>query len=84
MEPGRLFRNLWMYRRAILAAVLLGLLAAFVLLNRQEVEVRFPLLGTVKSSAGVVMLLSGALGAAIVWLLMTLRHLWERGREGRF
>jgi uncharacterized integral membrane protein len=65
-------RNFWVYRRLIGAAVLLGLMLWFVWANDASVTVSFPFrLGQLKSSVGVVILLSAILGSLVTILTMT-------------
>ncbi len=83
MKLPRMIRNLWIYRTVIGLAILLGVVASFVISNRQEVDVKFPLLGTVHSWSGIVMLVSAALGAAGTWLVMKFRVTLREARAKR-
>ena len=74
MKLPRMIRNLWIYRRLIALAVLLGVALSFVVSNGETVKVTFPLIGSIESRSGIVMLVSAALGAAVSWLVMTVRH----------
>ena len=67
-----IFRNLWVYRRLIGSAILLGLMLWFVWANDAPVTVAFPFrLGHLNSSLGVVILLSAVFGSLISILVMT-------------
>jgi uncharacterized integral membrane protein len=82
MKLPQMVRNLWIYRRVVLLAVLLGIVVAFVFTNNQEVRVKFPFfLGELTSTSGVIMLVSAALGATACWVLLTLRRAWEEAKE---
>src|SRR5579864_3893213 len=76
-----LIRNLWVYRRLILAAMVLGVLLWFMLINSTPVTVIFPFkLASITSSTGTVILLSALAGSLITALVMTLlRALRGRG-----
>ena len=66
------FRNLWVYRRLIGSAILLGLMLWFIWANDASVTVAFPFrLGHLDSSLGIVILLSAVFGALISILIMT-------------
>src|SRR5438270_12899308 len=68
-----LIRNLWIYRRLVLASMILGVLLWFLVINRHETTVYFPFgLGTHTGSTALVILLSALAGSAITALLMTL------------
>src|SRR5271165_3062090 len=67
-----IIRNLWVYRRLIGAAVLLGLMLWFVWANDAAVTVAFPFrLGQLTSTVGVVILTSAILGSLMTFLTMT-------------
>jgi len=67
-----IIRNLWVYRRLIGSAILLGLILWFVWANDAAVTVAFPFrLGQLKSSLGIVILLSAILGSLMTGLTMT-------------
>jgi uncharacterized integral membrane protein len=67
-----ILRNLWVYRRLIGSAMLLGLMLWFIWVNEASVTVAFPFgLGHLTSSLGVVILLSALFGALIAILVMT-------------
>jgi uncharacterized integral membrane protein len=60
-----LVRNLWVYRKLVLLAVVLGLILWFVLVNNERVTIAFPFgLGNLQSTTGQVILLSALVGAA--------------------
>lgn len=72
-------RNFWVYRRLVGLAMVLGLLLWFVWANGAEVVVAFPFgLGTLKSSVGIVILLSALTGSAATALTMTVVYAWRR------
>ena len=83
MKLPQMIRNLWIYRRLLALAVLLGVALFFVLSNREPVKVSFPFLGGIDSTSGIVMLVSAALGAAVCWLVTTFRHAWREARGQR-
>src|SRR3954463_13079334 len=67
-----IIRNFWVYRRLIGAAVLLGLMLWFIWANGTAVTVEFPFrLGPLKSTGGIVILLSALLGSLVTFLTMT-------------
>ena len=67
-----ILRNLWVYRRLIGSAILLGLMLWFIWANDASVTVAFPFrLGHLNSSLGVVILLSAVFGSLITILVMT-------------
>jgi uncharacterized integral membrane protein len=79
-----LIRNLWVYRRLVVAAMVLGLLLWFVVINSAPVTVYFPFrLGQISSSTGIVILLGAMAGSVITALVMTivlaLRRLKSQG-----
>ncbi len=76
-------RNLWIYRRIVGLALILGLLLYFIMANRSQVTVSFPFaLGTVTSSTGLVILVSALVGSVTTALTMTLLLAWRRVRSG--
>jgi uncharacterized integral membrane protein len=81
MKLAQMIRNLWIYRRLIALIVLFGVAMGFVFSNREEVTVKFPLLGAIRSWSGIVMLVSAALGAVATWLVMTFRVTLREARE---
>ncbi len=61
-----LLRNLWVYRRLVLAAIVLGLVLWFTKTNSTEVLVYFPFgLGSVSSTTGMIILASTFAGAVV-------------------
>ena len=84
MNLPQMIRNLWIYRRVLLLAVLLGIVLYFVFTNNKPLEVSFPFIGEISSTSGIVMLASAALGAAACWLVLTFRRaLRDAHRERR-
>ena len=66
-------RNLWVYRRLVALAALLGVILWFILINRDPVTVSFPFsLGQISSTSGVMILLGSAAGSAVTFLAMGL------------
>jgi uncharacterized integral membrane protein len=76
-----MMRNIWIYRRLLALAVLLGITLSFVVSNREKVKVTFPFLGEIDSTSGILMLASAALGAAVCWLVMTFRQALHEARD---
>jgi uncharacterized integral membrane protein len=67
-----LIRNLWVYRRLVGSAILLGVILWFIWANPTPVTVAFPFrLGHLDSSLGVVILLSAVVGSLTTVLIMT-------------
>jgi len=67
-----IIRNLWVYRRLIGSAILLGLMLWFIWANDTPVTVLFPFrLGHLNSALGVVILLSAIVGSLTTVLIMT-------------
>ena len=67
-----IIRNLWVYRRLIGTAVLLGLMLWFIWENDEKVTVAFPFgLGKLASTTGVVILLSALVGSLATILVTT-------------
>ena len=61
-----ILRNLWVYRRLIGSAILLGLMLWFIWANDTAVTVAFPFrLGSLNSRLGVVILLSALVGSLL-------------------
>jgi uncharacterized integral membrane protein len=73
-------RNFWVYRRLVGLATVLGLMLWFIWANNAEVTVAFPFgLGTLKSTTGLVILLSALVGSVATALTMTLiYYIWGR------
>ncbi len=75
----RVLRNLWIYRRLVLLAFLVGLVFWFILVNKTRVEVAFPFgLGTISSSTGVLILASAFCGSAATFLATTIARALKR------
>ena len=68
-----LIRNLWVYRRLVALAVVVGLLLWFVLTNNERVTIAFPFrLGSFQSTTGLVILLSAMVGSLLTGLTVAL------------
>jgi uncharacterized integral membrane protein len=80
MKLPQMMRNLWIYRRLLMLAVVLGIALSFIVSNRVPLKVTFPFLGGIDSTSGIVMLASAVLGAAACWLVMTFRHALHEAR----
>src|SRR3954463_13333844 len=79
-----LVRNLWVYRRLVAVAVVLGLMLWFVLTNNERVTIAFPFgLGSFQSTTGLVILLSSMVGSLVTALTMTLIWAIHRSRVDR-
>ena len=79
-----LLKNFWVYRRLILAALVMGLLLWFVASNSEKVTIVFPFgLGTYPSTTGWVILLSALVGAAVTILIHTIVWAVRFTRSGR-
>lgn len=66
-----LVRNLWIYRKLIALAMVLGLMLWFIWANNAPARVEFPFgLGGISSTVGLVSLLSAVAGAAVTALAM--------------
>lgn len=77
-----LIRNLWVYRRLVALAIVLGLMLWFVLTNNEQVHIAFPFgLGTFRSTTGLVILLSAAVGGLATGLALTVY--WAVRTRGR-
>ena len=79
-----LLRNLWVYRKLVALAMVLGLMLWFIWANNAPVTVEFPFgLGKLASTVGLVILLSAVVGAVVTALTMTVivtlrrRHSWR-------
>src|SRR3954469_7519076 len=76
-----ILRNLWVYRRLIGSAILLGLTLWFIWANDTAVTVAFPFrLGSLNSRLGVVILLSALVGSLLTFLVMTFLFTMRRIR----
>ncbi len=80
MKLPQMIRNLWIFRRLVALAVVLGLALFFVMSNREPVRVTFPLVGGIDSTSGKLMLISAGLGAAASWLVLTFRFAWREAQ----
>jgi uncharacterized integral membrane protein len=76
-----LIRNLWVYRRLVALAVVVGLLLWFVLTNNERVTIAFPFgLGSFQSTTGLVILLSAMVGSLLTAFTLTLIWALRRAR----
>jgi uncharacterized integral membrane protein len=76
-----LIRNLWVYRRLVALAVVVGLLLWFVLTNNERVTIAFPFrLGSFQSTTGLVILLSALVGSFLTAATLTLFWAIRRAR----
>jgi uncharacterized integral membrane protein len=79
-----LIRNLWVYRRLVALAVVVGLLLWFVLTNNERVTIAFPFgMGNFQSTTGLVILLSAMTGSFLTALTMTLLWALRKARQDR-
>jgi uncharacterized integral membrane protein len=77
-------RNLFVYRRLIALAMVLGLMLWFIWANNQAVTVAFPFrLGSVSSSLGLVILASALVGSVATALTMTVVYTLKRRKSLR-
>jgi uncharacterized integral membrane protein len=75
-------RNLWVYRRLVAAAILMGLTLWFILVNNTELSVRFPFgFGPWKTTSGMAILLGAAAGSAVTGLIVTILMTMRRYRH---
>jgi uncharacterized integral membrane protein len=66
-----LLRNFWVYRRVVGLAIVLGLMLWFIMANNTSVEVNFPFhLWTLKSTTGLLILLSALVGSVVTALAL--------------
>ena len=78
-----IIRNFWVYRRLILTAILLGLMLWFIWANNDPVTVAFPFgLANLKSTTGIVILLSALVGSLLTILATTVFFALRRLRSG--
>ena len=71
-------RNFWIYRRLVGLAAVLGLMLWFIWANNAEVTVLFPFgFGSIKSSAGLLILMSALVGSIATALTMTIFLAWK-------
>jgi uncharacterized integral membrane protein len=74
-------RNLWIYRRLVALAVVVGLLLWFVLTNNERVTIAFPFrLGSFQSTTGLVILLSAMVGSFLTALTLGIFWAIRRAR----
>ncbi len=67
-----IIRNLWVFRRLVVSAILLGLMLWFIWANNTPVTVAVPFrLGHLDSALGVVILLSAIVGSLMTVLGLT-------------
>ena len=79
-----ILRNVWVYRRLVMVAVVLGLLLWFVGTNRERVTIAFPFrLGQVSSTTGVIILVSALVGSLATVLVMTVLWAFRARRSPR-
>ena len=79
-----LIRNLWVYRKLVASAVVLGLILWFVLTNNERVTIAFPFaLGHFQSTTGLVILLSSLVGSLATGLGLTFFWAVRRNRHDR-
>lgn len=79
-----LLRNVWIYRRLILLAMILGVLLWFMVINNTAVTVVFPFnLASIESTTGLVILISALVGSLATALIMTLIRAIRGYREPR-
>src|SRR4051812_19538933 len=77
-------RNLWVYRRLVAVAGVLGLMLWFVLTNNEQVTIAFPFgLRNFQSTTRLVFLLSSMVGSVVTALTMTLIWAIRRARVDR-
>ena len=70
-----LLRSVWVYRRLVLVALVLGLLLWFIWANNEKVTIAFPFgFGHVSSTTGIIILTSFLVGSLTTGLVTTL--LW--------
>jgi len=75
-------RNLWVYRRLVAAAIVLGLTLWFILVNNTPLDVRFPFgLGPWATTSGVAILLGAMAGSIITGLVLTIVLTMKRFRS---
>lgn len=68
-----LLLNLWVYRRLVVLALVLGVMLWFIVINNTPVTVYFPFgLGSISSTSGLVILLGAFAGSVVTGLVMTL------------
>lgn len=81
-KSASFIRNFWMHRWLILAAIILGTLLWFILINNQEVTVHLPFgLGKPTASVGLVVLFSAGAGSVASGVLTALFLTFRRYRH---
>lgn len=79
-----LLKNLWIYRRLVVVALVLGLMLWFIVINNTAVTVYFPFgLGQISSTSGIIILLGALAGSVVTGLTMTLVLAIRRAQAGR-
>jgi uncharacterized integral membrane protein len=79
-----LLLNLWVYRRLVVLALVLGLMLWFIVINNTAVTVYFPFgLGQISSTSGIIILLGALAGSIVTGLAMTLVLAIRRTQAGR-
>ncbi|MDB5351596.1 MAG: hypothetical protein JWN86_2843 [Planctomycetota bacterium] len=77
-----LVRNLWVYRRLVAVAFVLGLTLWFIVMNNTEVDVRIPFgFGPWKTTSGVAILLGAIAGSILTALVFTILITMKRFRH---
>ncbi len=72
-RPSDWLRTLWVSRRLVAAAVVVGILVWFIASNNESVTVHFPFgLGRPTASIGLIVLVSAIAGSLATVLLMTI------------
>lgn len=80
-----LIRNLWVYRRLVAAALVLGLMLWFIVINNTPVVVYLPFgLGEIHTRSGLAILLGALAGSVVTGLTITLLFTLRRHRESPF
>lgn len=78
-----IIRNLWVYRRLVLAAIVAGLTLWFIVMNNTAVAVRFPFgFGPIATTSGMAILLGAIAGSVITVLVVTIVMTMRRFRHG--
>jgi uncharacterized integral membrane protein len=81
-DNRNLLQTLWISRRIVGAALLVGTLLWFIVTNNQGVTVHLPFgLGHPSASVGIVVLVSAIIGSIATVLIMTLVWAWRRYRH---
>lgn len=73
--------NLWVYRRLVLAAMVLGLVLWFIVINNTPVVVYFPFgFGEIHTRSGLAILLGFFAGSIVTGLIITVLFTLRRNR----